>query len=76
MFGLLYLCSRYAKLDWAFPSVSLPLESSVVISLVLFPMIANSRDCVEIPSQSFQRKVQEFLAAKPLSFLSRANVML
>lgn len=36
MFGLLYLCSRYTKLDCAFPSVSLPLESSVVIPLVLF----------------------------------------
>jgi hypothetical protein len=36
MFGLLYLCSRYAKLDCAFPFVSLPLESSVVIPLVLF----------------------------------------
>jgi hypothetical protein len=76
MFGLLYLCSCYAKLDWAFPSASLPLESSVVISLVLSPMIANSRDCAELPLQNFQRTIQEFLAAKPLSFLSRLNMML
>ena len=52
------------------------LENLVVISLVLFPMIANSKDCAEIPLQSSQPKVQEFLVARPLSFLSRVDMML